>query len=75
MNIKKVALIGGLASTLSGCCGYYTTGTYVAPVSGTYVAPTTYVAPATYVAPSIVVPAFSPLWWEPRFHHHHGRWR
>ena len=32
MNIKKVALVGGLASTLSGCCSYYATGTYVAPV-------------------------------------------
>lgn len=76
MNIKKIALTAGLAGTLSGCCGYYATGTYVVPTSGSYIAPTTYVAP-TVVTPTVVVPAFRPYWWGPHFHHHHhwrGRW-
>ncbi|MBR6412294.1 MAG: hypothetical protein IKS41_03935 [Alphaproteobacteria bacterium] len=78
MNIKKIALTAGLAGTLSGCCGYYATGTYVAPATATYVAPTVatpaVVTTPAVVAPVVVTPAYRSWGWNPYFHHHHY-WR
>ena len=71
MNIKTLA-VGSMVG-LSGCYGYYTTGTYVAPAA-TYVTPgTTYVAPAV-VTPTVIVPGYRTWWGSPFYwgHHHHG---
>ena len=77
MNIKKLALIGGLASTMSGCVVYddgYGVG--IAPAIPAPVVAPAVVAPTPVVAPAVVVPAYRPLGWGPHYHHHyHGRWR
>jgi len=58
MNIKKLALIGSLASALSGCVAYDTgNGVTVAPL-----APTPVIVTPT---PAVVTSAFLPLWWAP----------
>ena len=76
--IKKLALVAGLAGTMTGCYTYVPARTVVAPapVVATPVVATPVVAPAVVAPAPVIVPAYRPFWWGPRFHHHHhhGRW-
>ena len=87
-KMKTLAMVGGAAGTLTGCFSYVPPRAVVVPPPAAAVVaqPTTTVVtqPAAVVAPApvymhpapVVVPAYRPFWWGPRFHHHHhhGRW-